>query len=215
MFTGLVRSTGTVESVRPAPGGARILITGGDLGDRVGVGDSVAVSGVCLTATDVAGGGARLSFDVVKATLGRTTLGDLAAGARVNLEPALRAGDALGGHFVTGHVDGTATLASRRTVGDGAELAFEAEEEVLADVFPRASVAVDGVSLTVARLEKGRFAVALVPHTLSHTTLGDLAPGARVNVETDMLVKAVRRVVEGPRAGGRLTEDYLREHGFA
>jgi riboflavin synthase len=216
MFTGLVRTVGKVESAKPTPAGARIVVSlpGGveSLGVPVEVGDSVCVSGVCLTAVEVAGGGARLAFDAVRETLDRTTLGRLAPGARVNLEPALRVGDALGGHFVTGHVDGAAKFASRKAVGDGAELTFEAASALLADMVPKGSVAVDGVSLTVARLAPSTFTVAAIPHTLSVTTLGDLARAERVNVETDMLVKAVRRIVGG---GGGLSLDTLREHGFA
>ncbi|MHC5055115.1 MAG: riboflavin synthase [Planctomycetota bacterium] len=221
MFTGLVKAVGEVDSAKPTPEGARLVaslgvLQGGGaqaLGGAVEVGDSIAVAGVCLTVVDVADGGARVSFDVVKETLDRTTLGGLAPRARVNLEPALRVGDALGGHFVTGHVDGAAKLVSRKVVGDGAELTFEADAALLQDVVPKGSVAVDGVSLTVARLAPSTFTVAAIPHTLSATTLGDLAPGARVNVETDMLVKAVRRIVSAE--GGGLTLDTLRKHGFA
>ncbi len=220
MFTGLVKATGKVEAVAPSASGAKIAIqlepaAREAFGGPVAVGDSVAVSGVCLTATEVAPGGARVSFDAVKATLELTTLGSLKAGARVNLEPALRVGDALGGHFVTGHVDGTATLASRMTVGEGAELTFKVDAALLREVVARGSVAVDGVSLTVARLESAGFTVAVIPHTLSATTLGELRPGARVNVETDMLVKAVRRAIESLGPGGGLSEGFLREHGFA
>ena len=218
MFTGLVKAVGEIESARPTPAGARIAValSGGAeaLGGQIEIGDSVAVSGACLTAVEVTDCGAHIAFDAVKETLDRTTLGGLKPGARVNLEPALRMGDALGGHFVTGHVDGVARLASRKAVGDGTELVFEAAREILADIVPKGSVAVDGVSLTVARLDSSGFTVAAIPHTLAATTLGDLAPGARVNVETDMLIKAVRRVVSGG-SGGDISLDFLREHGFA
>ena len=212
MFTGLVRGIGVVEEMRPTPGGARLVVSLGDLAGGAGVGDSISVAGTCLTAAEVAGG--RATFDVVEETLRRTTLGDLRAGSRVNLEAALGAGDALGGHFVTGHVDGVATLRSRKPVGEGAECTFAVERDLLADVVTKGSVAVDGVSLTVAALEEGAFRVALVPHTLRETTLGDLAPGSRVNIETDMLVKAVRRILQGAGGGG-LSERFLRDHGFA
>ena len=217
MFTGLVKTIGEVASARPTPAGARIAValSGAEaLGARAEIGDSVCVSGACLTAVELTDGGARIAFDAVRETLDRTTLGYLRPGERVNLEPALRMGDALGGHFVTGHVDGVAKLVSRKTVGDGAELVFEAAREILADIVPKGSVAVGGVSLTVARLDTSGFAVAAIPHTLAATTLGELAPGARVNVETDMLVKAVRRVIAGG-TGGDISLDFLREHGFA
>jgi riboflavin synthase len=217
MFTGLVKTVGEVESVKPTPAGARLVVSisgGADaLGCSVEIGDSVAISGVCLTAVEVADGSASVSFDAIKETLDCSTLGALRAGARVNLEPALRVGDALGGHFVTGHVDGTAKFSSRKAIGDGAELVFEASLELLADIIPKGSVAIDGVSLTVARLDACAYTVAAIPHTLSATTLGDLARGAQVNVETDMLVKAVRRIIAGPK--GDISLDFLREHGFA
>jgi len=220
MFTGLVKAMGEIESAKPTSAGARIAValSGGAeaLGAGIAIGDSISVSGACLTAveiSEIAGGGSRIAFDTVKETLDRTTLGGLKPGECVNLEPALRVGDALGGHFVTGHVDGVATLVSRKTVGDGAELVFEAAPEIIADIVPKGSVAVDGVSLTVARLDSSGFTVAAIPHTLAATTLGELARGARVNVETDMLVKAVRRIIGGPK--GDISLDFLRAHGFA
>ena len=212
MFTGLVKDIGVVDELRRTSGGARLVVSLGRLADGAAAGDSISVSGACLTAAEL--DGERAAFDVVEETLRRTTLGDLRAGSRVDLEAALRAGDALGGHFVTGHVDGVATLRSRKSVGEGAEFLFAAERDLLADVVTKGSVAVDGVSLTVAALEEGAFRVALVPHTLRETTLGDLAPGSRVNIETDMLVKAVRRIIQGAGGGG-LSERFLREHGFA
>lgn len=212
MFTGLVKDIGVLKELRRTSGGARLVVSLGRLAGGAAPGDSISVSGACLTAAELDGD--RAAFDVVEETLRRTTLGDLRAGSKVNLEAALRAGDALGGHFVTGHVDGVATLRSRNPVGEGAECTFAAERDLLADVVTKGSVAVDGVSLTVAALEEGAFRVALVPHTLRETTLGDLAPGSRVNIETDMLVKAVRRIIQGAGGGG-LSEGFLREHGFA
>jgi riboflavin synthase len=217
MFTGLVKTVGKLASAKPTPSGARLVISisgGADaLGCSVEIGDSVAVSGVCLTAVEIANASTRVAFDVVKETLDLSMLGSLRAGAHVNLEPALRVGDALGGHFVTGHVDGAAKFASSKVIGDGAELTFDAAPELLSNIIPKGSVAIDGVSLTVARLDSSGFTVAAIPHTLSATTLGDLTPGARVNVETDMLVKAVRRIIAGPK--GDISLDFLRTHGFA
>ena len=214
MFTGLVRAIGRLVGVTRTPSGARLAIDLGDLARDAAVGDSYAVSGACLTVTSLAGSVA--TFDAVDETLRVTTLGAVAPPHDVNLEPALRAGDAFGGHFVSGHVDGTATLARVEAKGEGSELTFEADESLLADVVPKGSIAVDGVSLTIARLERRAFAIAAIPHTLSATTLGALHPGARVNVETDMLVKAVRRVITASSsAGGNLTVDFLKKHGFA
>ena len=211
MFTGIVREIGRLEGVERTASGAKLRVDIGGLAKGLAVGDSLAISGACLTVAELSGGVA--TFDVVEETLGRTTLGDLAAGARINLEPSVRVGEPLGGHFVTGHVDGTAKFASRKAIGDGAELVFEASLELLANIIPKGSVAVDGVSLTVARLDASGFTVAAIPHTLSATTLGDLTPGAQVNIETDMLVKAVRRIIAGPK--GDISLDFLREHGFA
>ncbi len=219
MFTGLIRATGEIVRLERASSGARLVVSLGGLIEAMGpvaVGDSVAVSGACLTVTAARDDAA--TFDVVDETLRLTTLGAFVPGTKVNLESALRAGDAIGGHFVLGHVDGTATLRSRRAAGEGAELEFALAPEFCADVVPKGSVAVDGVSLTVARLVPDGFAVAVVPHTLEATTLGGVRPGGKVNVETDILVKSVRRALSGPGAhakGGGIGLDFLRGHGFA
>jgi riboflavin synthase alpha subunit len=216
MFTGLVRAVGEVASLERSSGSARLAVRAGALAARAGpvaVGDSISVSGACLTVS--AAGGDLLHFDVVAETLARTTLGALRPGYRVNLEPALRAGDPLGGHFVLGHVDGTAVVADMRRRAPGAEIEIEAGEELLRNIVPKGSVAVDGVSLTVAGLSERGFTIALVPHTLAETTLAALRPGDRVNIETDILVKAVRRALAGIEGAGRLDERFLREHGFA
>ncbi len=213
MFTGLISEVGSVVGLARTPGGARLSVKLGDLAADTKLGDSVSVSGVCLTIAQLSRSVA--AFDVVRETLECTTLAAASAGAKVNLEAAIRAGEPFGGHFVTGHVDGVATCRSRRQIGEGAEVSFELEDALLADIVEKGSVAIDGVSLTVAKLEQGTFTVALIPHTLRSTTLGDLAPGSRVNVETDMLVKAVRRIISRARGGKDVSLDFLREHGFA
>jgi riboflavin synthase len=213
MFTGLVREIGNVKGVARTAGGARLHVDLGGLAADTKVGDSVAVSGACLTVAELSGEVA--AFDVIEETLKRTTLGELASGAKVNLEPAVRAGEPLGGHFVTGHVDGVATCRSRREIGEGAEVTFDLADALLGDVVEKGSISLDGVSLTVAKLEMAGFAVALVPHTLRETTLGSVRPGAHVNVEADLLVKAVRRVISRARGGRDVSLDFLREHGFA
>ena len=180
MFTGLVREMGTVTAFD----GSRLEI---ESTIRAGIGDSIAIDGVCLTV--VANDGA-LAFEAVGETLARTTLGDLTTGARVNLEPALRAGDALGGHYVQGHVDGVGSV---RSVGDLTW--FDAPRELLRYVAEKGSIAVSGTSLTVAAVDDGGFAVALIPHTREVTTLGALAAGDRVNLEVDILAKYVERAL--------------------
>lgn len=186
MFTGLVREIGTVRS---AADGKLVLETTLD----AEVGDSVAIDGVCLTV--VGRGEGTLAFQAVPETLGRTALGELHAGSGVNLEPALRAGEPLGGHIVQGHVDGVATVTSVTPEGDGARMRFRAAPELLRYVVEKGSVTVQGTSLTVAAVDDETFEVALIPHTLAATTLGTIGPGRRVNVEVDVLAKYVEKLV--------------------
>jgi riboflavin synthase len=185
MFTGLVREVGKVVSFEE--GRLRVEST-----IAASVGDSVAIDGVCLTVVD--GDRATLAFDAVPETLARTTLGALGPGEPVNLEPALRAGEALGGHYVQGHVDGVGRVRSVDDEGEGKRVWFDAPPELLRYCVEKGSVTVDGVSLTVAGLDGGGFAVALVPHTLEATTLGAAVAGDAVNLEADVLAKYVERL---------------------
>ncbi len=187
VFTGLVREVGRVESVK----GGRIAIASGLKAEQ---GDSVAVAGVCLTV--VACVDSTLAFDAVPETFARTNLGDLRAGAPVNLEPALRAGDPLGGHMMQGHVDGAADVRSVDTEGDGKRVWFDAPHELHPYTVEKGSIAVGGVSLTVAAIDDRGFAVALIPHTLSATTLDRLRPGDAVNLEVDILAKYVENLLQ-------------------
>jgi riboflavin synthase len=190
VFTGIVRELGAVESVEASGSGVRLLVRAPETAAGAAVGDSVAVNGVCLTAVSAADG--VLAFDAVPETLRRSSLGRLAAGAPVNVEPALRAGDPLGGHFVQGHVDGVGRV--RRVDAEGFEV--EAGEDVLRYCVEKGSIAVEGVSLTIAALGDGSFTVALVPHTRAATTLGALAVGDEVNLESDMLARHLERLLE-------------------
>ena len=196
MFTGIVRERGRVAAVRENDDALQLDIEAPELAAEVSVGDSVSVDGCCLTATAVADG--RVSFDAVPETLSRTALGELEPGARVNLERAVRAGEPLGGHYVQGHVDGVGRIRSVEADGDGHRVWIEAPSEVLRYCVEKGSVCVDGVSLTVTRLEPDAFAVALVPHTLRETTLGDLRPGDAVNLEADVLAKYVEKLAPRP-----------------
>ncbi len=214
MFTGLVTERGRVAGdLRPLAGGAMRLAVehSAALAERLGLGASLAVSGVCLTvvATVPSPAGCRSDFELVPETLARTTLARLRDGAAVNLEPALRMGDPLGGHLVQGHVDGTAEVVERQDSGENRVLAFALPGDLAPYLVEKGSITVDGVSLTVAARRPDRFTVALIPHTLAVTTLGDLAAGDRVNLEVDVLAKyvhqalAARGVVEaGPLADG-------------
>ena len=190
MFTGIVRELGAVEGVEESATGVRLLVRAPETAAAAAVGDSVAVNGVCLTAVGDEDG--VLAFDAVPETLRRSSLGRLAAGARVNVEPALRAGEPLGGHFVQGHVDGVGCV--RRTDVEGLEI--EAGGEILRYCVEKGSIAVEGVSLTIAALGEDSFTVALVPHTREVTTLGALAEGDEVNLEVDVLAKHVERLLE-------------------
>jgi riboflavin synthase len=183
VFTGLVQATGTVASFDA--GSLRVDARGLDLAE----GDSVAVSGVCLTATEVRGDG--FSADVVAETVSRSSLGSLAPGDRVNLELPLRPSDRLGGHIVQGHVDGLGTVES---LGRDGVLRVAAAPELLRYVVDKGSIAIDGVSLTVADVDDEGFSVALIPETLERTTLGALAPGQPVNLEVDVLAKYVEKL---------------------
>ncbi|NUR76723.1 MAG: riboflavin synthase [Thermoleophilia bacterium] len=189
MFTGLVREVGTVASMA----GGRLTLEAPETARGAEVGDSVAVDGVCLTV--VSRDGSSLGFDAVPETLARTSLGRLGPGAHVNLETALRAGDALGGHYVQGHVDGVGTVRNVEPEGDGRRVAFDAPPELLRYVVEKGSIAVQGTSLTVAAVDDDGFEVALIPHTLDATTLGGLTPGDSVNLETDVLAKYVEKLL--------------------
>jgi riboflavin synthase len=195
MFTGIVREVGRVESISGQPGGVRLVIDAPATAAGTAVGDSVSIDGVCLTAVAVSG--ALMSFDAVPETLARTSLGGLASGARVNVEPALRAGDPLGGHYVQGHVDGVGVVRSVDDEGDGRRVWIDAGAAILRYAVEKGSITVQGTSLTVAGLDDTGFAVALIPHTLEATTLGELAPRSPVNLEVDVLAKYVERLLIG------------------
>jgi riboflavin synthase len=201
MFTGIVEGTGTVAALAVAAdgGGARLEVEAPWLAGDLRLGESVAVNGCCVTvAAPVAAG---FAADLVAETLRRTALGGLAAGDRVNLERPMALGGRLGGHLVQGHVDGVARIIDRTAVGDGEEVRVELPGALERYVVEKGSIAVDGVSLTVAGVGPGWFAVALVPHTLEVTTLGDRRPGDPVQLEVDVVAKYVERLVAPMGAG--------------
>jgi riboflavin synthase len=204
MFTGIIREIGSVQNVERARAGARLRVRAG-VADRLPDGDSVSVNGVCLTVA--AAGDAEFEADVMNQTLAVTTLGSLEAGNRVNLEPALRAGEPLGGHLVQGHVDGTARVTSVSEDGFSRRLRFELPDELRRYVAEHGSVALDGVSLTVAALTGEGLEVSLIPETLERTTLGDLTDGSVVNLEVDVLARYAERLMQGLNAEGRTSDD--------
>jgi riboflavin synthase len=191
MFTGIVLEVGSVAAFD----GSRLVVEAPETAVDAAVGDSVSVAGVCLTVVEAGEG--RLAFDVVPETVSRTMLRRLEPGSPVNLEPSLRIGDRLGGHVVQGHVDAVGRVRSIEPEGDSRRLWIDAPETILRSCIEKGSIAVDGVSLTVAAFDDDGFEAALIPHTLAVTTLGRLEPDDEVNLEADVLAKVVERLVEG------------------
>ena len=213
MFTGIIEQIGLVRSVRPQPGGKLLDIDLGPLAEGTKIGDSIAVNGVCLTISTlkktVAG------FDVSGETLDRSTLKNLQAGQKVNLERAMPADGRFGGHIVQGHVDGIGKIASIRRQSDFAEFRIEVPAQLLSQMVEKGSVAVDGISLTIASLDKTGFCLAVIPATLAQTTWSDSKPGDPVNIETDILVKIIQKQVRNLSGQSpSLCVDKLREMGF-
>ena len=194
MFTGIIETIGIIEGIEPGDDLTRLVVDAKPIVDGVELGDSVAVNGGCLTVTSIRDG--RLSFEAVPETMERTALGDLKVGARVNLERAMRVGDRLDGHIVQGHVDGVGTVRQMVRDGNDVRLRIDCDPELADCVVEKGSIAVDGVSLTVAALSPSGFEVALIPHTLEVTTLSDRQPDDRVNLEVDVLGKYVKRYLE-------------------
>jgi riboflavin synthase len=194
MFSGIVEALGTITEVRREPPGCKLFVREPRVVSEIKVADSVSINGCCLTVVEVAGG--TMAFDAGPETLARTNLGELVPGSRVNLERALRVGDRLGGHFVSGHIDATGTLLERRDEGSWSFFWFQVPKRLSQQMASKGSIAVDGVSLTIVDSEPERFSVALIPYTLAVTTLGPLQVGGRVNLETDILAKYVERLAE-------------------
>ncbi|TWU42758.1 riboflavin synthase [Novipirellula artificiosorum] len=194
MFTGLIEAMGQLSEIRDEPPGKRFAIDAGRVAEGVKVGDSVAINGCCLTV--VAAAGKILEFEAGEETLSRTNLGTLKIGSGVNLERSLAIGDRLGGHYVTGHIDGQGMLRERKNDPPWATLCFEVPKRLAPQIASKGSIAVDGVSLTIVDADQDSFSVALIPHTLDVTTLGQLSNGDQVNIETDVLAKYVQRSLE-------------------
>lgn len=213
MFTGLVEKVGTLAAVGRSAGGAVLTIRHDAWDTPLAVGESVAVQGACLTVARTAADG--FSADVLDETLARTALGGKAPGARLNLERAMRLQDRLGGHLVTGHVDGTGTLAAVRPAGRDRVLEIECGAELLEGIVEKGSVALDGVSLTVVQVTDRSFSVHIIPHSWENTTLGALETGDGVNIETDLIGKYVVRYLAGRgRPSGGLSLSDLERAGF-
>ena len=216
MFTGMVEELGTIRAIRRGASSAVLSIGAGTILDDLKVGDSVAVNGVCLTATQVDGGG--FTADVMHETLDRSSLARLAPGDMVNLERAMAAGGRFGGHIVSGHIDATGTITDRRRDDNAVWYTVSAPAALLRYVVEKGSIAIDGISLTVAAVEADRFSVSVIPHTAAVTVLGGKRPGDPVNLEADLIGKYVEKLlrpVQAPPARrSALSLEFLAEHGF-
>jgi riboflavin synthase len=212
MFTGIIEEIGTLQRVLPVSHGLCFRITANRVLEDLKPEDSVAVNGVCLTATKID----RTTFEVtaVDETLERSTLRGLGGGQKVNLERALRVGDRMGGHMVQGHIDGTGKVISSKRRGDGLLLIIEIPERLVKYTVEKGSIAIDGVSLTIADVSAHRLTFAIIPYTLEHTTLGALRNSSQVNLEVDVLGKYVERLLENRTQKGRMDEAFLRSMGY-
>lgn len=213
MFTGLVEEVGCVRDISRTPRAARITIQARRVLQERLLGESIAVNGVCLTTTGY--GNDTFTAEVMAETLDKTNLGRLVVGSRVNLERALKLSDRLGGHLVTGHVDATGMVISLERRGIAMEVWISVPEQLEPLIVPQGSVALDGVSLTVARVRAGAFMVSLIPHTREVTSLGDWKTGVLINIETDIIGKYVYNFLKNGISGERgITAGFLRENGF-
>lgn len=216
MFTGIIQGFGTVVEKRAAGGGVVLALEADfDLTDPE-EGESIAINGACLTARNITGN--RFLADVSPESLSRTGMGSLTVGSRVNLERALRLCDRLGGHIVSGHIDGLATVEERRGAGDFTLFIFSLDPGLTKYVIEKGSITINGVSLTVNSCEHSRFSVSIIPHTLSTTTLGELKQGDKVNIEVDIIGKYVEKLLGGnvnDQSGkSAISSSFLAEHGF-
>ena len=216
MFTGIIQAVGKIAAIEQKGGDARLRVDTGSLDmSNVNTGDSIAVSGVCLTAVEHSASG--FSADVSGETLARTTLGQRRPGDAVNLEKALTLNTPLGGHLVSGHVDGVGTVVSRETEGRSVRFRFEATAALARYIAEKGSICVDGVSLTVNAVNGARFDVNIVPHTLAQTTLDGFQPDSKVNLEVDLLARYLERLMLGEgaaKSGSVITREFLAQHGF-
>ncbi len=213
MFTGIIQSVGRVRAIEPRGGDVRLYVATGDLDlSDVELGDSIAVSGCCLTVVALQAG--EFAADVSNESLSLTTLGTLGNGDAVNLEKALRLADRLGGHLVSGHVDGVGRVVSVRPDGRSQRWTFEVPPGLARYIAHKGSVTIDGTSLTVNEVEGARFGVNLIPHTVEHTTFAQRRAGDAVNIEVDVVARYVERLL-GAGEGGGIDADFLKQHGFA
>lgn len=218
MFTGIVEEMGSIERIVGGSQASIVTIRASKVLTDAHLGDSIAVNGVCLTVTSFSGD--RFTVDVMPETMRNTNLGSLKRGDQVNLERALAVGSRLGGHLVSGHVDGTGSIVERRKHANAVLFRIQTDAALLRYMIPRGSVTIDGISLTLVEVNEHDFSVSIIPHTLEHTCLDDKMQGDTVNLECDLIGKYVERLLSvrveqpGEKGQSRLTADFLREHGF-
>lgn len=215
MFTGIVEELGNIRSVRRGQHSSVLSIAAKDILSDLKIGDSVAVNGVCLTATTVDSGG--FTADVMHETLNRSSLGSLTVGSHVNLERAMAANGRFGGHIVSGHIDGTGTITALRKDDNAVWYTISASQELLRCIVEKGSIAIDGISLTVAEVGESWFSISAIPHTVAVTTLGEKRPGDTVNLENDVIGKYVEKLLRPQpqeTAKSSLTLEFLAQHGF-
>ncbi len=212
MFTGLIQKTGELQALEMRTGSGRIIVQSPGWEPTLVKGESIAVQGVCLTLTEYTG--TQMIFDVLQETFEKTNLGRKSLGARLNLERSLRVGDSIGGHYVTGHIDGIGSVKALKKVGRDWRVDITCDAELLGGMVPKGSIACDGISLTIANLTDSFFSVHIIPHTWTFTSLSSLKTGDPVNLETDVLGKYVRRCLQPAPGGAGLSLDVLKKSGF-
>lgn len=211
MFTGIIAALGDVAALQPKGGDLRLLIAAGKLDcSDIKLGDSIAVNGVCLTVVSIKD--RQLAFDVSQETISRSSLAALKTGSQVNLEKALAVGDRLGGHFVSGHVDGLGQISSIKEIARSWQLAVSVPAELQRYIAEKGSICIDGASLTVNKVTTSGFEVNIIPHTLQETIIKDYKVGSTVNLEVDLIARYLERLL--PAQGSKLTPDFLQQHGY-
>jgi riboflavin synthase len=211
MFTGIIENLATVKKLSLKAGGAELFLDLSDFCKDIKLGESIAINGACLTVKEISG--TVVSFDVSGETLTKTTLGKLRNAEKVNIERALRVGDRLGGHFVTGHIDGVGVIKEKKQHADQCTMSFSVEKRFTGMMIEKGSVSIDGISLTIVDVVDSVFSVALIPYTLTSTTLGHKKTGDQVNIEIDMMGKWVKKILKKENDGG-ITREQLTEQGF-
>lgn len=212
MFTGIIQYIGSVKSVITQGGGVRLAVDIGGLAEQVKLGDSVSVNGLCLTAAKI--NKTIIEFDVSPESLKRTTAAKLTIGTKVNIELAMKADGRFGGHIVQGHIDGTAKIKSIQQINQYKEITFQVDKSLIDEMVEKGSVAVSGISLTISKMDRASFSVAVIPTTLKETILNDLKVGDQVNIETDIICKMVKKQMNQITSKGNLTEKALQDLGY-